>query len=358
MKKICYLIFAITIILSACNTTKKVERGNWDNAINTSIRKLKKDKGDVAEIQALKTAYPEATAEDNLEIQKLMTQEKNWGKIYNIYQRMDSRQEKVFSVLPLKLNGQEVTFKKVDYKSKMQEAKENAGKYHYNIACDYANRGTKKDFQYAFKQINYAMEYLGNLDSLLDFQDYCYQNGIYRIMIRCHSMIPLVSSRMLKDVEQKVSMNTPGTWVKYYYSDNKPSQLDFTLEVELRNFLLENPREETLDKTFIHDGNTCNYHQVSQISSSRLVYSLDYKYLGSLRSYYQPHVEELLYEFINTYAKVKGSIRAVPEDLRIFLDNRPIQLPTKSEMLAYTVREFRDRLPEMLIAFEENILAL
>lgn len=358
MKKIIYLLFAITIIISACNTTKKVERGNWDNAINTSVRKLKNNKGDVAEIQALQTAYPEATAEDNLEIQKLMTQEKNWGKIYNIYQRMNSRQEKVFSVLPLTLNGKQVTFNKVDYKSKMQEAKENAGKYHYHIACDYANKGEKKDFQYAFKQLNIAMEYLGRLDSLLDFQDYCYQNGIYRIIIRCHSTIPFVTTRMLKDVEQKVSLNTPGTWVKYYYSDNRPSNLDFTLEIDLRNFLLESPKEEVLDKKFINNGNTCDYHQVSQISSSRLIYSLDYRYLGSIRSYYQPHVEELFYEFVNIYASYRGSFRAVPDDLKIFLENRRIQMPSKNEMLAYSIRELRDRLPEMLIAFEENILSL
>ncbi len=93
MKKIILIIFAITIILSGCGSSKKqLEKGNYDAAIATAVKQLRKDPEDAKQASTLERSFKVVNDQDNERIKflKMEGRPQNWDEIYLIYKRIGS----------------------------------------------------------------------------------------------------------------------------------------------------------------------------------------------------------------------------------------------------------------------------
>ncbi len=122
MKKVIPFVFILTILMSGCGSSKKqLQRGNYDAAIEKSVKQLRKDPNDNKQIAILEDAFRIANEQDNERVRFLKMEGKpsNWDEIYLVYKRLYDRQSLVRTVTPLSVNGRSVDFPFVDYMQEM-----------------------------------------------------------------------------------------------------------------------------------------------------------------------------------------------------------------------------------------------
>ena len=134
MKKYILLIFAITVILSGCGSSKKqLEKGNYDAAIVTAVKELRKDADNEKQAAILERSYNIVNEQDNERIRflKMEGRPQNWDEIYQVYKRMNDRQSMVRTVLPINAGGKSINFPYIDYMAEMIAAKKKSADYYY-----------------------------------------------------------------------------------------------------------------------------------------------------------------------------------------------------------------------------------
>jgi uncharacterized protein YceK len=134
MGKNLLLIFAITIILSGCASSKKqLEKGNYDAAVATAVKQLRKDPQDSKQIATLERSFTIVNDQDSERIRFLKMEGKpqNWDEIYLLYKKLSDRQALVRTVMPLNDGGRSVDFPYVDYMPEMVNAKRKSADYYF-----------------------------------------------------------------------------------------------------------------------------------------------------------------------------------------------------------------------------------
>jgi uncharacterized protein YceK len=169
MKKYILLIFAITVILSGCGSSKKqLEKGNYDAAIAKAVKELRKDAENVKQINILERSYGVVNEQDNERIRflKMEGRPQNYDEIYQIYKRMNDRQSLVRTVLPLNAGGKSINFPYVDYMEEMISAKKKSADYYYAHGNELMKAGLKDSYRQAFYEYVRAKEYVGDYEGI------------------------------------------------------------------------------------------------------------------------------------------------------------------------------------------------
>ncbi|MFN7014741.1 MAG: hypothetical protein ACK4ON_10790, partial [Bacteroidia bacterium] len=120
---------------TGCVSSKKqLDRGQYDMAIQKSVKKLKKKPSNTKEIQILQRAYQLANQADKEKISflKLEGNPDIWEQVYATYSKMKNRQDLVRTLPQLWLpGGRPVNFDFVNYDEEIINAKRKAAEYYY-----------------------------------------------------------------------------------------------------------------------------------------------------------------------------------------------------------------------------------
>jgi len=165
MKKLLLSIFSLFLIL-ACSSIKQTEQalnsGNYDQAINIALKNLrtnKEKKGKQSYIKMLESGFEKANLRDLERISYLLkdNNEAKLEEVFNTYQQLNERQEKIKPVLPLYLmeENRNANFTMVNYSSKIIAAKNNLSAYLYKNANKLMNSTSKLGFRQAYDDFNY-----------------------------------------------------------------------------------------------------------------------------------------------------------------------------------------------------------
>jgi hypothetical protein len=155
MKSVIPLVFILSIILSGCGSSKKqLEKGNYDGAIEKSVKQLRKDRSDKKQIDILESAYKIANEQDNERIRFLKMEGKpnNWDEIYLVYKRLNDRQTLVRTVTPLNSGGRSVEFPYVDYMQDMVTAKRKAADFYFAHGNELMKSNIKESYRQAYNE--------------------------------------------------------------------------------------------------------------------------------------------------------------------------------------------------------------
>ncbi len=130
MKNLQLIIILISSFLISCGGVKKtknsISSGDYDNAFENAIKRLKKDKNKNAkQIPLLKEAFDKANNRDVTEITNLKnrTDAQSLKRVYKKYMQMDVRQDEVILLKPLSYDGKVYNFPIKDYSKKIAVAK-------------------------------------------------------------------------------------------------------------------------------------------------------------------------------------------------------------------------------------------
>src|SRR4030042_3703543 len=136
MKKFIPAILAVAILSSCASSTKLMQKGRYDEAINKAARALMKKPGRTNDARTLDKAYQLANEldEDRINFLKQEGNPESWDEVVARYSNMKNRQNTVRAVLPLNIDGQQINYRMIDYDQEIINAKGKAAEYFYNNA--------------------------------------------------------------------------------------------------------------------------------------------------------------------------------------------------------------------------------
>ncbi len=261
MRKIVYVIIA-TLILTGCGSSKKqLQQGNYDAAIQKSVKKLMRNPDSSDDIEILTRSFKLANTQDQERIKYLKMEGKaeSWEAIAQSYERLKWRQEMIRPVMPLELNGHEVKLDYVDYNSDLVEAKHRAAEFFFAHGQKLMNSNDKESYRQAYYEFSKVKEYWGdyeNIDNLLSETRYM---GMSRALVYIENMTPL---RLSKEFEDDLLAINPqdlnSDWVEYYTRAlDDEIQYDYQVKVILRLMDVSPDQVKEIDrieKATIDDG--------------------------------------------------------------------------------------------------------
>ena len=248
--------------MSGCGSSKKqLEKGNYDAAIEKSVKQLRKDRTDSKQIEILQSAYTIANSQDNERVRFLKAEAKpnNWDEIYLVYKRLYDRQALVGTVTPLNLNGRSVDFPTMDYLPDMLMAKRKAADFYYAHGMELMKNNMKDSYRQAYSEFSRAKEYVGDYQGIDNMIMESKFKGMSRVFVT------LQNKSVLKFPEEfessLLALDLPhlnSDWVEYHTQNlDQNTQYDYFVNVNINSVAVspdQTLQRDSVIKRDIEDG--------------------------------------------------------------------------------------------------------
>ncbi len=389
MKKL-LLTFTILAIVSSCSSVKQTEKalntGNYDQAINIALNKLrtnKEKKGKQPYIKMLEEAYVKVVDRDMSAIDYLEKDGNpaNLERIYNTYQTLKNRQEQIKPLLPLYLveQGRNANFSMSNYDQKILTTKDRLTTYLYNNAKGLlSNAKRKTDYRAVYDDLVYLNKITPNYKNANQMIEEAHFKGTDFVKVdmknRTNVIIP---KRLEADLLNFGTYGLNDLWTVYHSQPQKSVTYDYAMEVTFReiNISPEQVRERQLEKEKLikdgweyllddngevvkdEEGNKvkvdkmvkvrCEYYEFKQFKAANVVGNVQYKNLRTkqlLEAF--PIGSEFIFEHI--YANYSGDKRALDDDLVRFLGLQAVQFPSNEQMVYDSGEDLKNKLKNII----------
>ena len=219
MKKI--IVFTVTAMLIAgcASSLKQLQRGNYDEAIKTAVKKLRVNPTDQEQIKVLDKAYLLANQQDHDRIKFLKEEGSpyNWDEIFERYSKLKARQTLVSTVLPLQLGAQIIDYEYIDYDSEIILAKRKAGDYFWNHANELMKKDDKESYRQAHYEFQKAKEYAGNISNINQLIKEAHWKGISRVFVSFENKTQLnLPAQFKKDLMDFGITDFNSKWIEFH----------------------------------------------------------------------------------------------------------------------------------------------
>lgn len=389
MKKLILAIFTAGIAVSCTtvkNTTAKVERGNYDDAIEVTLSKLRKNpekKRKQEYVLLLEEAYNKAVQRDTDRIQTLTSNgnKVHLQEIYDLYLGLRKRQEHIQVVAPLRVI-QENRFAHLpmtDYSLAINTTRDALADHLYASAQNFINSAQSKE---DYREVYYDLAHLDgikkNFKNVRSMMQTAHDNGTAYIQVSLYNDSQIALPRMLeRDLLDFSSYGLDDFWTVYHSNIETDVAYDFTIEVAFTeiNITPEFVKERTFrtekviadgvsylkddDGNFIldEDGNKIEIENLVTVRARYFEYSQNkaVNVVGRVR-YSDATTGQVLdsfplsseFIFDNVYARYRGDARALNPDLLVLTTNRHLPFPTNEQMIYDAGRDLKDRLKSII----------
>ena len=212
MKRLILFMMTVLVLASCKSIEKLVEQGKYDEAILLATKKLAGKKNKKTEhVMALEDAFAKVTQSNLQEIDYLKAQNLygKWDRIYTLYNKMRSRQNKIAAFLPLiSEDGYVADFNFQNYSQVMPEIANAAAEDHYLAAEEkiiFARKGDKLAAREALTYLDRIDKYFNSFKNSEKLKDEAYYLGKTRILVNLVNEAPF-SDIVHRDLE---SLNNP-----------------------------------------------------------------------------------------------------------------------------------------------------
>jgi hypothetical protein len=258
MKKIILIVFAVSVILSGCGSSKKqLERGNYDAAVASAVKQLRKDPDDAKQIATLERSFNIANDQDleRIRFLKMEGKPQNYDEIFMIYKRLSDRQAMVRTVLPLSAGGRSVDFPYVDYLPEMIAAKKKSADFYYAHGIELMKSGLKDSYRQAFAEFVRAKEYVGDYESIDSKIQEARYLGMSRVFVALQNTTPIKFPQEFEEDLLSVDLQALNSeWVEYHTINlDKDTQYDYFINVNVRNIMVSPDQTSQLDSVVKRD---------------------------------------------------------------------------------------------------------
>ena len=251
------LIVVSLVILSlfSCKSPSKlVVKGNYDKAIEKSVKKMLKGNDKEDDRVILDKAYNLANQRDLGQVNMLKAENnpKNWERIYQLYNALNRRQTEVSKVLPFTVDGRTVNYSQTNYTELIVEAKTKAAEYFYGYGKKQMQLNTKQGYREAYGSFQKANSYNGTAFS--DIQgliEECKIKGISHVLVvaanNSHIKFPdeFYNELLALDVSKLNSQ-----WISYRISEGQnPNEFDYNVVIDIRKVIISPESNNTKEIT-------------------------------------------------------------------------------------------------------------
>lgn len=367
MKQFFYLL-SFVIIISSCTSAKKhMNRGEYDLAINKSVKKLQKNRNKEKQILILERSYKKANEEDMARINSMKMEgiPDIWDQIFFIYKGMNKRQNKIKPLLPLKVKSQnrEANLPIVNYDEEMVNAKQKAAEYFYIHAQTLLDRGDKESARKAYYELKQVKSFYSDYKDVDQLIAKAQQAGISYVSFKMQNQTRMIIPEDFEKELMKISLTSlNGEWIIYHTNIISGINYDYSILVNLKmidvtpeavkeihytetkevqdgfQYALDNKGNVKKDSS----GNdikmpkyktiSCSVIENYQHKSARISGTLDYinNHSGQLIKT-SPITADAIFE--NRAATAVGDVNALKKETKDKLGNRPMPFPNDASMI-------------------------
>lgn len=239
MKKLVPVILSVILFSSCGSVTKQMQRGNYDQVIHKSTKKLMR-KPSAKYAEAMDRAFKLANERD-LERVAFLEKENNpdyYDELFARYASLKERQSKVRTVTPLTVDGKSYNYEYVDYDAKIVESKTKAAEEFYQSGKKLMNNAlSKQDFREAYYQLIRADEYGGHKFPNIEVMIHeARMAGISRVIVVPENRDPNIGIPQI-DLDFLVAMDPSALknseWIEYHFAHAGPNN-DYDYEMFVR----------------------------------------------------------------------------------------------------------------------------
>ena len=389
MKKSLLLIVLISLCIS-CSGRKEVEKavnsGNYDQAINTALKKLRTNKDSKRKrevVLMLQDAYYKVVDRDISTIEHLK-KDKNpelYRGIYERYLDLKARQEAIKPILPLHVNGKNIPFKFNNYSSAIIESRENLSDYSYEKGIELLESDNKQTIREAYNMLDYLERINPNYENTRELLTEAHQRGTNYILVSINNETQQIIPTRLED--DLLNFDTYGLdkfWSVYHANKSTDIKYDYAMHLNLKriNISPEHIKErEYIREKEVVDGwkyeldsagnvakdslgndikidkiiNTkCRLLETIQTKSSQVIADVVYLDLASKQPLDTFTIDsEFIFEHF--FARYRGDRRALNKDDRILLDNKRVPFPSNEQMVYDTGEDLKYQLKDIINSY-------
>jgi hypothetical protein len=374
-----FVFFLLMTFISCTSVEKLVDSGQYDKAIYFSTNKLSGAKVNKAEfVKGLETAFKKATDRDMAFVEKLKKEgnPESWETILSVYATISNRQESIRPLLPLTdENGKKANFLFVNTNDLEKEAKEQTINFLYSSAKDFLQeaRSTKdriparKAYDALLRLKNYSARFM----DVPQLEREARELGITKILVNVLNYSQAVFPAGLEDEILRLGFrDLDREWQKFDAYPEKNREYDLGITLILSNvqvspgavseksfsekkeipdgfqYLLDekgNVKKDTAGNDIKLPKNKVIEAQILEVFQSKSaglsgrleVVDLHTKGVRESRDINTVAI------FENRAASFKGDERALTEDTKKRLGNRPAVFPTDAILLLEAARKLR-----------------
>lgn len=385
MKKL--LLISLIIVLSACNTSKQIEKqltyGNYDKAINDAIRKLssnKERKSKQEYIGLLKRAYNKAVDRDLNDINYLKKDNnpEKYEQIYNKYINLRNRQERVKPVLPLYLNGNEVRLKFTNYASEIVNYKNKTSDYLYSKASALLHSNNKFDARQSYQDFQYIDKINPNFRDVRSKINAALNKGRDYVSLDLKNETQqIIPKRLEQDLLNISTYGLDNLWTVYHNNKLPNVDYDFNMSLIFKNIIISpeqvkereiikeklvkdgwkyvldeegNVKKDSLGNDIKEDKFTkvrCEYYETRQFKTSTVLADAEFKDLKTNQLLDRFPIEST-FLFEHFYATSRGDNRALDVGLLDYLNNIRVPFPSNEQMVFDTGEDLKAKLKSII----------
>ena len=374
-----FVFFLLMTFISCTSIEKLVDSGQYDKAIYFATNKLSGAKVNKVEyVRGLETAFKKVTDKDMAYIEKLKNEgnPESWETILSVYATISNRQESIRPLLPLTdENGKKANFLFVNTNDLEKEAKEQTINFLYSSAKDFLQEArSSKDripARKAYDALLRLKNYAGRFLDVPQLEREARELGTTKILVNVQNYSQAVFPAGLEDEILRLGFrDLDREWQKFdaYPERNREYDLGITLilsnvqvspgSVSEKSFsekkeipdgfqyLLDekgNVKKDTagndikLPKNKVIEAQILEVFQSKSAGLSGRLEVIDLHTKGVRES----RDINTVAIFENRAASFKGDERALTEDTKKRLGNRPAVFPTDAVLLLEAARKLR-----------------
>jgi hypothetical protein len=389
MKKIT-ISFLITLFIYSCSSVKSTQKainsGDYDSAINTAVENLRKNKtrkGNQPYIPMLEEAFKKASERDLARIEYLKKDgnAENIEAVYNLYLKLNERQELIKPLLPLRnsTNGVKANFSFKNYTNEIITYKRELSEFLYTKAKNSFKTTNKLDFRRIYDDLTYIDRINPNYKDTRDLIRQAHEKGTDYVLVSMKNKTrKIIPKRLAKDLLAFDTYGFDDLWTVYHSTPDNSVNYDFGLELTLKNIKISpervREREMTKEREIVvgweykvdkngkevldAKGNKikvdklknvrCKLLQVTQLKSAEVqgqVKYVDFNSKQLVKSF--PVSSGFIFEHI--YANYQGDKRALTGKYKDMIKRRRVSFPTNEQMVFDAGEDLKRNLKRMIL---------
>ncbi len=389
MRKIIFL-FTTSLLLAACgvkNTRNMVTSGDYDGAVDRAVAGLqgnKNAKGKQEYVYLLEEAFAKAKQRDTQNIGAWFKEGKasDLERIYNTYQQLNVRQEKIRPLLPLTLlkENRTASFAFEDYSDQIISSKNALSKHLYlnSVAILMSTSTDKLGYRRVYDDLVYLNQINPNYKDVPKLISDAQFRGTDFVDVYAKNETSILIPYRLQD--ELLDFNAYGLndkWTVYHSSRQKGIDYNYSIIINFRDIqispeqikekefinekqikdgvkkLLDNRGREVKDSLghviYVDNFKTIRIaiHEFAQQKAAKVTAKIDYV---DLKTNQLMETFPISSEFVfqNTYAKYKGDRRACDENYWANFDRRPVPFPSNEQMVFDCGEDLKAKLKDVI----------
>ncbi len=371
MKVNAVFIILTLFIISCTSSQKMLDRGQYDRAIERSAEKLQKKPGNSKELEVLKEAFELANMFDRerIEFLELEGLEKSWIEIFELYEQLNHRQNRIRR-LPTRVRNQ---FTYTNYDQAIIDSKSAAAEVSYRRGIEFMNRGDKAGYRMAWEEFNRTANLLPGYEDvdrkIIETRQLGLNNALFLAENNSNVIVPDYFQTELSKISLK-DLNT--RWLNFDTYENDHTQYDYLLVLNIGeiSFSPESVERRIIrDSKEIQDGTRYEYDGNGNVKKDSLgndirvpnfktvsaevseVLQQKSTFIGGSLDIYELETDQLIrtenlaveWVFENRFGTLSGDRRALSDQNAAIVGGRELPFPTNEQMVLDSTELLKDR---------------